>query len=203
MRKANKIDKRGAVLGDSREVAARHSLLSSTLAPMVILRRPPASEDTGNNIPIWYNDCMKLRLNMQLLKECWKRQNTALGSFTSWEKRLLGHTTHGHPWGGCGGLFIHCRLSHEFRTFCGFYWNSISWLIPTLITLAKAASDLPWSYGWILRLHKTRGPPVSPSALGVGPVVSSSQRAQRFRLGRGLGKCVQRPLRDTLPFCAG
>lgn len=39
-------------------------------------------------------------------------------------------TTHSHPaGGGCWCLFIQLRLSHKFRTFCGFYWNSISWLI--------------------------------------------------------------------------
>lgn len=38
------------------------------------------------------------------------------------------HTSH-PSWGGCWCLFIQLRLSHKFRTFCGFYWNSISWLI--------------------------------------------------------------------------
>ena len=47
----------------------------------------------------------------------------------------------------------------------------------------------------ILRLHETRGPLASPSASGMGPVVSSSQRAQHGRPGRDLGRCVQRPLR--------
>lgn len=92
--------------------------------------------------------CAPISISLGLSDSCLSLLFFFFPSFLPLRKEITRPHHQSHPsWGGFWSLFMLLRLSHKFRTFCGFYWNSVSWLIPTQLALSEAASGLPWDNG--------------------------------------------------------